>query len=122
MEDNTIIYVAASRTRYDSNKVLHYLAVSTYFTEKDKEEPFNITEFNKRASLYNFKNLQYVNVVNEKIIDGGKTINAKSAYFVNQTFYISLISFFDFFTEDFMNILLPYFETRDFIFRFEGHT
>jgi hypothetical protein len=120
--ENIIIYIAISRTKYDSKKGLHYVVASVYFTEKDREKPFNLTEFNKRASLYNFKNLQYINVVNEKIAGGGKTIDAKSAYFVNQTFYVSLVSFSDFFSEDFMNALIPCFENRDFIFRFEGHS
>lgn len=98
------------------------MAASVYFTEIEKEKPFNIIEFNNRANLYNFRNLQYVNVVNEKIPNDGITIDAKSAYFVNQTFYITLVSFFDLFTEDSMNNFLPCSESRDFIFRFEGDT
>ena len=34
--ENTIICLAVYRTKYDSNKGLHYMAVLVYFTEKDK--------------------------------------------------------------------------------------
>ena len=40
-----------------------------------------------------------MNVVNEKLINDSISIDAKSAYFVNQTFYISLVNFFLIFLE-----------------------
>lgn len=61
--------------------------------------------------------------MNEEI-KGSKTINAKSesAQIINQTFYILLVSYSDFFKEDFLNFLLSYFKARNFIFCFEGDT
>lgn len=54
MNGKSIIrYVAVSGEKYYSKQGLHYPVVSIYFTEKNKDKPLNITEFNERASLYN---------------------------------------------------------------------